>query len=767
MRKDYVCLVLYSLALGVFLQAQHYFNSGLGYYLQNKIIFSIVYFPLILCAAYYLLGGYLNRIFLDNKRANRIAFRVLLFSSTLLLFQPAIGFLFFFTASLTYLSVVLTKASAEKEVRERLKSTLRSSLPILFILLCAFLVLLCEVKEDFNIFAIPEALILNTRNLLRYGFGKTLLARTYNMGLNDSPIVVMFNHPPGPPLIAVNAYLFFGDILHEWHYRIFSIVMSLMSITVLYLFVKRVWNKRSALIASAVLLLTPLFSSLGREPVYGPYLLFFGMLAIYFYMEWLSSDRNAFLIYLFFTIAIVMDWHGLWVPLGIYVHYLITRRGSYNKKFLFTLPCVAIACILCLFQLTAMVRNTNIIGMMLDIKSAARERAVELNWSRFFSIMSQFYPYYFTYTLVSFLFLWPCTFAYHLRKKNTVRVERNMWVLLLFIWGATGPLLLKSGACRHSWYHFYMAPFFAVFAAELFDSAWEFIGKKNLGKIVKSGYWVVLAGFFLIQIMLFKNHFKWLASENYWFPLEVSIKSAKYIHNKTKARDVIAANFENDWYNIDGAYIDRKTVVCKTMEELFSALKEEKPAYYIYTTKVVFGRPSMTKNDYKIDSELKAYLLNNYSVYNLDNTTFMFDMRSRISGEEGVFRENSGEVFVEEDTFITPPFPFWERYFSSIERPSEQESFNVRMSFTWLPFGSSVPPITLELENPNGNTRILCKLSDFPLYPENQLIPGRLYTTQYVLNIPTGNAESYLPGTYKIYLTNELGSKELASFSVT
>jgi 4-amino-4-deoxy-L-arabinose transferase-like glycosyltransferase len=101
---------------------------------------------------------------------------------------------------------------------------------------------------------------------------------------------------PLVPFIASLLYLVFG--VHEWIGRSISIFFFALSLPFLYLLVREVFNRRSALLAVAIYNLVPLGIFASRSFMSDMTSLSFSIVALYFFAEWLNrlSNKSKFLI---------------------------------------------------------------------------------------------------------------------------------------------------------------------------------------------------------------------------------------------------------------------------------------------------------------------------------------------------------------------------------------------------------------------------------------------------------------------------------------
>lgn len=393
------------------------------------------------------------------------------------------------------------------------------------------------------------------RNYLYYGYIETKFGAVRNV--IDGSFVYYANHPPTPAIVLSFLYRIFG--IHECVNRGFTITLGLLSIILLFLIVKKIWDEDTAIYASFIAALLPITAVFDREGGWA-IVLFFVCLMVYSYLRWsMDNNKRYFLVLIIATIfGGMMDWIFYPIIGCLTLYHLIIYK---NKKIeFFVVPLIA----LLIF-----------IGMMFYLQSLHSPESLQhagtkwidfsiyTNW-HFYSKMIRDAILQFTSVIIllSLIYLW--NLASNWRK---VPKEKSLLILILFIYGLFLVVALPKGALVHRCYLYLAAP------AMIISSA---LGLKSLPKNVYAPIlvvFIILSGYSFIELHNADRY------DDYNFQLA---NLGKYINSKTSADDTILISTERAVFF--DFYADRPSIATVNRSE-FNILLEKRPDYVIISTR--------------------------------------------------------------------------------------------------------------------------------------------------------------------------------------
>lgn len=202
----------------------------------------------------------------------------------------------------------------------------RYDLTALVLVIFAFLILLYKIDKPFwGQFDWTGAWFGTiARNYLQIDIAKTRLAPITVAGTVSREEWEYYNHYPITyPLMVAGSMALFGD--HEWAIRIVSAAFSVLVLGAIYLICRRFFHPLAGIFGIVVLLVTPMFIYYGKLPVHEQPVLFFSLMALYFY---LASRTGLMLLFMIF--AFMISWTGAYMFFLITIHLLLTDRGKWR-----------------------------------------------------------------------------------------------------------------------------------------------------------------------------------------------------------------------------------------------------------------------------------------------------------------------------------------------------------------------------------------------------------------------------------------------------
>lgn len=278
------------------------------------------------------------------------------------------------------------------------------------------------------------------RNYVRYGLLETKFAMVGGNGvLPINQLGYSFHYPPLFPLIWALFFKLFG--VSEWSSRLMSISFSLGSLTVFYLLIKKYFDVKTAIISSFFWIVTPMFIYFGKMPVHEIPLMFFVLLAFYFYL----SGRFKLLLIATITAGLI-TWPGYFIIPAITVHCTLFKKDR-TLKFDQILILWATSFILfALFLCDNYLVTGSVIGGGLKEVFLLRVGGVS--------------PFIYIGTLLR----WSWTYYFLLVPLSVIGLLRTRSkILILFLtYALIYPIVFRDASFRHDYLLIYFWPFLAL-----------------------------------------------------------------------------------------------------------------------------------------------------------------------------------------------------------------------------------------------------------------------------------------------------------------
>jgi 4-amino-4-deoxy-L-arabinose transferase-like glycosyltransferase len=182
----------------------------------------------------------------------------------------------------------------------------------------------------------------NARNYLKLGYLKTKLALTRNIGSFETgkeKFEVYVNRPIGLAILMSFIFYLFG--IQEWSARLIQVILNFGTIILLYLLVKRHFSKKAAIFSSIFLVFSPMFFYMRNLVATESASIFFILVLIYIYLEWIKNRENRYLYYLLiaFSFSTFIDWTVYFIIPPLLIHFfLFEKKRMRNSKILLLIP---------------------------------------------------------------------------------------------------------------------------------------------------------------------------------------------------------------------------------------------------------------------------------------------------------------------------------------------------------------------------------------------------------------------------------------------
>lgn len=362
------------------------------------------------------------------------------------------------------------------------------------------------------------------KNYVWYGYLNTKL------GLVSTPYYVhnggyeyYFHHPP---LISIWISLFFRLFgVTEASVRLAEIVLSLVSLVMVYKISKHLWGDTVAYVSSLIFALLPMTAYYDRIAAPDYSAIPFVLLTLYSYILWSEHPKSRYLVYMALSLFVGawFDWQAYIIVLGIGTHILLSDRPHKHRVLivLFGTALLAFASYL-LF--------VSIVG--------GREHIVELYQGFLTRAGIKVYHKFnrpgahYAFTMLQFLVL-ELKRALNLFTSVTLlftvfwagyyviqRSDGDGYILPLFIHGFVSIFVFKQGAWIHDFWLYQFVPAMVlssgrgiVLFAEL-PKRWAFISKRVHPSLVSLGFLfiILIESMFTLEILavVYKVHIDYI-----------------------------------------------------------------------------------------------------------------------------------------------------------------------------------------------------------------------------------------------------------------
>lgn len=180
------------------------------------------------------------------------------------------------------------------------------------------------------------------KNHLKYGFWATKFGSVSNADtVEPEDFKYYLHHPPLPSILIAISFKILG--VSELNARLVSFVFTLLTILVLYFFVRDIFDPKTALLSSFFFSTMPMTAVYGTLVNHEIYVTLFLLLTIYFYYYWLTTERHKYFIFMLisFLTGGLFGWAEFYIAGIIPIHYFFFLKRR-QLKIIF-LPICAVA----------------------------------------------------------------------------------------------------------------------------------------------------------------------------------------------------------------------------------------------------------------------------------------------------------------------------------------------------------------------------------------------------------------------------------------
>jgi 4-amino-4-deoxy-L-arabinose transferase-like glycosyltransferase len=409
------------------------------------------------------------------------------------------------------------------------------------------------------------------------------------------------------PFFVALLYSVFG--VNDMWGRMLSVIFSLVTIYMLYLFVRKIITDKVALWSALIYAVLPLNIYYSRAFMPESAMLMCSVFGIYYFYKWFEEDKNKFLyisaIFISFAVLLKLPCSYLGLPL----FYLAYRKYGFHlfKKYFLWLFVLIIFVPAVLWYNHAHQLYVNG-GVSFSIWNFGEDK-----WGTFgLLIKPSFYNDIFFKSIAERLLLYPgfILFIWGLFIKRQNDNERlfDFWLLSIFIF----ILIVSQGNLRHEYYQLPFVLPAVVYAGKVFSKYVRFENLSDSFKEHKFQFIILGLCIILIPVLSYLRYSNFMRSENYDSALFKLTNEVKTLTNDTDL--VITASDNNPVY----LYLSHRKGWAVGTEQIGTAFINQRK---IQGAKWIFGEKSAFNSE-KSEENLKE-ILKTYRTIRNENDYFI------------------------------------------------------------------------------------------------------------------------------------------------
>lgn len=336
------------------------------------------------------------------------------------------------------------------------------------------------------------------RNFTKYGLIKTKLGSVMNYDLAERQEFKFFTHyPPLLPILMYLSFRIFG--VHEWSARIVPLIFSLGTITAIYFLGIRVFDIKTAILASSIASIFPIMIYFGKMPVQevlvlGPVLL---SIILYFNFQKNGTTKNLLILIVSLSFSHLINWSAYYVTPLFFIHYLFFGKSKNKFKIALIFPVFSFIMffvhILHTFVLTGEFFGGGIIDTLL-FRLNISQKPLDYTVIKFIILQARLLTIYFSKPILILSLIAVFWIAREFFSKRKVSLQGQL-LIMLGAFGIIHNAVFRNMAFIHDYMIIYALPFFALSASSGF---FLLLGKVNIKSI-----WIFFAlpllGFILLE----------------------------------------------------------------------------------------------------------------------------------------------------------------------------------------------------------------------------------------------------------------------------
>jgi hypothetical protein len=594
------------------------------------------------------------------------------------------------------------------------------------------------------------------RNYLKFGYFATKLgqARDHGWTKPEGNFAYRIDHPPLPPLLVSVSFRLFG--IHEWSIRLIPVLSSLLIPILIFILMSKWGGKKTALLASFFLVLTPMYAYYSRLPTWHIPASSFSLLTFVFYYWWMEIGKRWHYLGMYASLVLGMlsEWTAYFVVPAILLHYIIYRHRK-ASKFVLSFGILPAVFLITHFGWSYLLEEGSVghlfYLLISAIFSVTGESLRTFTMWDFYAATYTRAKFFLTPTICVLSIVWFIDFLLIPLPKKLSR--QNMFLAVFFLFGLSHNLLFANLVYIHDFVMFFhLLPFFAITAA---------LGAQHITERVLMNKWqwttlFILAICYLCGkqsiFALERLHSTYIDADRFLIGSKV---------NEIADRDaIVVGNFEPDPYM--AFYADRSWQIVRNLQDLTSQMQINS-----YLSHYILHDGS------SVDGELRQYLVRNhpveisygYSFFNLQeagSNTILQDPQI-----EHPAKVNFGDKVMflgynVEEMIPKKPEPSWlDKYLNAHAELMPEHRTTFRITYFWRCLAEMEQDYTLvtQFEGHHGKTYRIDQSHQGVnrAYPTSMWQVGEIISEEYQVEVPA----DYPPIRYALWVRIQDGEERL------
>ena len=466
---------------------------------------------------------------------------------------------------------------------------------------------------------------------LKHGFRDTMGGNLWNVGFmteDGARYIYYYNHPPGLGILVACSMFILGE--SESSVRIVPILLNLLFIFFMYLFARKLWCRRVAVISIFVLVFDSHFFYIRDFVTTSVSVLVFIMASMYFYARWLEkeSNRNLFLLISAIAFGSIFDWQIFFIIPPILLHYLLfVKKPVKSYRVFLVLPLsilffiAQMSYILFIIHANELVTpgspGENIMGRIRYRTMSSLSVAERISvYKRLGGVLKIQFMESSTPPIIIALLLF---LGYYFNGLFQGGMRRESLLVFVFLSYFSWMLVFVNSYLVHRFFFFLFLPTIPVMTGVILGHFWEkrlFLGNHLSDRELKIIYILLIALFFSNYLGYNLNNFERIRQYDH----DVT-RFSKFL-SETDEDVILSFKTHRDSHNIRYYLNNRQVVQASSWEDLSNITsRENKFKYYIVDIESTSERfrKHLNKNYGRIElgditkgkkhSEIRAYVL--------------------------------------------------------------------------------------------------------------------------------------------------------------
>ena len=296
-----------------------------------------------------------------------------------------------------------------------------------------------------------------SRNFIKHGYVETRFGPAINTGtVGEGEYTYYLHHPPLFYYLVSISYKLFG--IHEWNARIVPILFSIVALAFFFGLVRKIWGIEEAYFSTFLLAFLPMNLYFSRIYLQESSITLGIILILWYYVKWRETRRNAdyWKMVILFVIFGMIDWPAYYILPLLTIHSLIIDRntGSPGRLRMFLLPLFGVVLFIVFLVYSSYISSHQSgAGLFHSFLFRSAMKTPFLRYSQIDFLRLEVARSYHLFTPIVLILstIWVIDF---LRVRSDL--ERNLYVVILLLFGSFHVLLFQSASYIHDFWLYHL-----------------------------------------------------------------------------------------------------------------------------------------------------------------------------------------------------------------------------------------------------------------------------------------------------------------------